>query len=240
MKHDVVYLVYVYIPDEVYKKIEGLNYIYNHFEFDSKTRIWSGLYGWTYKKKVMNRLMDIHNDKMCKTVTVHEDDESFMKLIAELESGKNSILKISKYPYFTEGERNVELYTTVFEKQVTSQDDFNDTALSIFKDTMGKKKYANNLPEPCMFKKDIYNSLVKLGYEYMYYNLFCQVTDDDESIDEDSDEKSRYEAFLYNTGWGLSMDGSIEFKQPDQDQLKTLILLFGRLLKTSKNEDKEE
>ena len=49
MKHDVVYLVYVYIPDEVYKKIEGLNYIYNHFEFDSKTRIWSGLYGWTYK-----------------------------------------------------------------------------------------------------------------------------------------------------------------------------------------------
>ena len=42
---DVLYLVYVYIPDNLYKKIEGLNYIYNHFEYKVRR-------DWRYNGKI--------------------------------------------------------------------------------------------------------------------------------------------------------------------------------------------
>ena len=240
---DVIYLVYVYIPDNLYKKIEGLNYIYNHFEYKADTSIWSGLYGFSFSKKKVKKFMEIHNKKYFKVVKVDDSDPKFNKLYAELKSNKNKILEIGMYPFFTEGRKNVKFATTKFEKITSSQTDIDDSSYVIFKDIFENRKIIENLPEPVVFNKEIYTSLVKLGYEYMYYNLFNQFTS---SEDDDDDESlagsSNFDIFQYNLGFGISAFYGVQFKMPDQDELRVFILLFGKLLggETINNEKSDD
>ena len=77
----------------------------------------------------------------------------------------------------------------------------------------------------------------------MYYNLFNQFTS---SEDDDDDESlagsSNFDIFQYNLGFGISAFYGVQFKMPDQDELRVFILLFGKLLggETINNEKSDD
>lgn len=225
-----IYLIYLYCPDKVYRKCNGLDFIYNHFDY--KEGIWYGLYGFTTKKKLIDEFMKIHSKKYFHIKTVDNNEPRYEILVEELRSSSYYNMKIKPHKFLTK-KGNVKLVTTKFEYQLCSSNDMMDDTLQIIVNKIFTNDICRCLPEPCVFKSDIEKSLVKLGYEYTFYT-YCYVPYDD-GCDTNYDSfipegDARYETFHYNSGFNLSCNGKWKFVKPDTDQVSAFIILFGKLL----------
>lgn len=226
-----IYLVYLHIPNEIYNKTNGLSFIYNHFDYDNT--YWTGLYGYTANKKKLKKFMLIHNPKYFKVKSITNDHPKYEKILEELRQQIYYNMKIDNHEFETTGGK-VKLTTTQFEYHLCASNEMLDDALQFVCNKVFTSDIISHMPEPCLFKKDIYASLVKMGYEYIYYT-YCYIphdfdNEDDYQTENLLDADGRYEKFMYNSGFGLNMKGDMKSFTSDPDQLNAFIVLFGTLL----------
>lgn len=214
-----IYMVYLNISDELYKKVEGLNFVYNHFDYYKEDDKWRGLYAWTTKKDRLHDFMEIHNKEYFIVRTVKENDDNYDEFRPQLADAKNSIMKIGNFMYLSKERGQIPLATTKFEKYVSCQEDIDDVATIMFKGLLD----LSHIPFPYTFKNPIYESLCKIGYEIFYMDYVFEP-------DEDEYGTEVRERFYYNLSFNQSLNNGIEVKEPTKDQVNLLVLLFGKLM----------
>lgn len=75
-----MYLIYIKINvDEFDKRMKYL--IENIQQYKQKDGVWTGLYAWTYKKKMVSKFLKFRNKKIYKVVEKDIDDDRLMHLL---------------------------------------------------------------------------------------------------------------------------------------------------------------
>ena len=59
-----VYFVYIHnLPNKIYKSMDGVAYLPTNLECNEENDMWTGFYGFTKNKKILNEFMEIHDKK---------------------------------------------------------------------------------------------------------------------------------------------------------------------------------
>lgn len=219
------YLIFLKIPDNLKKKIKGLqaNIIGNSdYKYNKEGDYWFGLYAWTDNKKLYKKFKEERDPELF----VYKKKET--KTRFEEENLLPSEGKLDEFVFVENSESSAKIVTTKYEYEISIEEYIH------YESGIG----AMDLTDPIIFKRDFSRLLDSIGYSYYYYNHAVDLLPFEEENGRHGsytkDLESRYDAFIYNLGYKTAEnryinDNSDYGNIPQVNQFNTFLELYGGL-----------